>query len=701
MSSGDPIQSDQSSVPRIHGLIIGINKYARSDVHQDLLGAVSDAQSMLRYFIDLGVPEDRFLCLYNEHATRDAILGAFMNRLINNADIMPYDPIVIYFAGYGDHMPAPEGWRTSDGMVEMILPHDASTIDKNGGYNYGIPDLTIAFLLYKLSKEKGNNITVILDSSRTGSISRRNEFQSRSSHDPNAPPIPETLDMQLRKSLSVDLPMEVEHHLTSKQPSKSTMAPNLETHILLAACDRQGTAQEITDSHRGSGEIGNPERRGVFTTALLKELQQCDLATTSYASLIRNLWAAYPKAMHKLNVENQTFQCEGRNQDRILFSVQNSISKRRIAIIQTSDKVYRVGVGSVQGVVPGTEFGLFYPTNFGESYGRIDPTSPPRITLVATDVGPTASQLRNLASNSPPNIPADAYATIIKYNDHSDGVRVWVDEKIRQDEFWQTVLGSLDPLPIFWVSSRENHDVELLFSDGDVELRGAHLTPGKFGNAHILKHALSAKSLVVILTAVIYFHFHLKNQNKKAPVREKLGIALRELIEQDSGGSSWSPTYKVIGEDLFGDSVSTGTVATLHADPNKVFGLELTNNSSENLFPYVLYYDFEDYSVGCLYQPPGRSMRAPLAAGKSLTIGYGSAGSAPFQVDYTNPKSDKEYGAFVLLVFSEWVDIKYLEQESPLENTSLKGQGDRRMEDKPTVWDNAIVRVELIKEKHI
>ena len=55
-------------------------------------------------------------------------------------------------------MPAPKGWQTTDGLVEMILPHDVSTFDKQGRYNYGIPDLTLAFLLYKLSQEKGNNI---------------------------------------------------------------------------------------------------------------------------------------------------------------------------------------------------------------------------------------------------------------------------------------------------------------------------------------------------------------------------------------------------------------------------------------------------------------------------------------------------------------------------------------------------------------
>ena len=94
MNSNEPYQIGWPVVPKIHGLIIGVNKYARPDIHPDLLGCVGDAKSMLKYFTNLGVPEERFLCLYNEHATREAILSAFVNHLINNTDIKPYDPIV-------------------------------------------------------------------------------------------------------------------------------------------------------------------------------------------------------------------------------------------------------------------------------------------------------------------------------------------------------------------------------------------------------------------------------------------------------------------------------------------------------------------------------------------------------------------------------------------------------------------------------
>ncbi|KAG8715603.1 hypothetical protein FRC11_002490 [Ceratobasidium sp. 423] len=683
---------DSAPKSEVYGLIIGINRYQRRDIHQDLMGSVGDAMSVFDFFTEhLGVPKDRFVCLFDEHATRDAIINTFVNHLINNPAIRPHDAIVIYFAGHGDRMPAPAGWQSADGKVEMILPYDASTYDAHGRYNYGIPDLTLAFLLYKLSQEKENNITVILDSCHSGS-GTRGEVRFRSSHDPNAPSIPDELDAQLRRSLSVDYPSEVEHNVTSKQPAGTLMAPSLESHILLAACREDEQAQEMPNRDPNTGQIRGapyPPYTGVFTSTLVKELRRCNIATTSYTSLIRNILAAR-KENHIKNspmMVLQTFQCEGRNQDRLLFSVQSSMSRGKIALIPTSDKlIYRVRVGSAQGVVPGTEFGMFS--------SRMDPTSPPVGILVARDVGPVVSQLHSPEPNAPLEIPEDAYVSIIKYNDHSNGVRIWIDKAVEQQESWKDIRTGLGKLPVFWATSPDNHDVALLPAKGGVEIRAAHSIPGRLGTSHILKPDLTSKQVVEILTSVIYFHFHLKRQNPKAPVRPLLGVALRELSERTN---SWgSIIYEVKGKDLFGESVSTGTVATLQADPKKVFGLELTNRSQENLYPYVFYFDFEDYSVGALYEPPGRSVKAPLQAGRTLTIGYGSGGSQPFQVDFTNPKSDKEYGAFLLMVFSEWVDIAYLQQESPLHGAVNDHRGAERGLNS-SVWDSVVVRVEMTK----
>ncbi|KAF8752283.1 Caspase domain [Rhizoctonia solani] len=519
----------------VYGLIIGINIYKRPQIHPDLMGCVGDANSVLKYFTeDLNVPEENFLCLYDEKATREGILQGFVTHLIRNPAIRYHTPIVIYYAGHGDRMPAPSGWQAADNMVEMILPHDAGTMDANGQYVYGIPDLTLAFLLYSLSQAKGNNITVILDSCNSGSGTRSIEVRSRNSHDRYSPDIPNNLDAKLRRSLGVDYPTEIEHNLASKQPAGTLLAPSLDTHILLAACQEEELAQEIPNVDPETHELGNPPSKGVFTSTLLHELRKADLGYTSYTTLFRNMLSTHREFRPKL---------PSHLDDR------RSSAKGKISLMPTSDKaVYRARDG-LQGSSP-------------RDAGR----EKCRTNHVGTI---------SIEPNNPQDIPGGAYATIIKYNDHSNGVRIWVDEGVRADEFWQRIITNLQPLPIFWADSKSpgHQDMEIVMFGEDI---------------------------------------HVKNSD--APLREKLGVTLRELKEKNN---NWgSIIYESVGNDLFGESVSNGTVTIIHPDPDKIYGLELVNNSTENLYPYILYYDFEDYSVTCLYEPAGRTVKPPLPAVK-------------------------------------------------------------------------------------
>jgi DNA-directed RNA polymerase subunit H (RpoH/RPB5) len=93
----------ETSFPKLHALIIGINKYKVSQlqgVNLDLRGCVGDARSMLAYLrYDLQVPPEQIVCLFDHEATRDNIISAFSVHLIQNPKIKPSDPIVIYYAG--------------------------------------------------------------------------------------------------------------------------------------------------------------------------------------------------------------------------------------------------------------------------------------------------------------------------------------------------------------------------------------------------------------------------------------------------------------------------------------------------------------------------------------------------------------------------------------------------------------------------
>jgi hypothetical protein len=105
------------------------------------------------------VPEDHIFALWNDEATRDAILGNFQEALIENSRIQRNDLIIIFFATHGTRIRAPNGWPTNDGYIEAISPYDMTTTSAQFSQPiHAIPDYTLNSLLRQLAGKKGNNI---------------------------------------------------------------------------------------------------------------------------------------------------------------------------------------------------------------------------------------------------------------------------------------------------------------------------------------------------------------------------------------------------------------------------------------------------------------------------------------------------------------------------------------------------------------
>lgn len=153
----------------LFSLIIGINKYQdHSDGLEDLDGSVYDAKSIQQFLKDhLRVPDHHIRLLVDHQASRDAILSTFRSHLINNSNIKHGDPIVIYYAGHGARVPAPEGWPTDDGLYESICPSDRNTL-ADGLIVPDIIDRQLGVMLVELANAKGNNIVCIMDCCHSG-----------------------------------------------------------------------------------------------------------------------------------------------------------------------------------------------------------------------------------------------------------------------------------------------------------------------------------------------------------------------------------------------------------------------------------------------------------------------------------------------------------------------------------------------------
>lgn len=172
-------QSNNES-PALFALIVGINKYNDRQV-RDLKGCVNDAHNITGFLkTRFGVCGDNIQLLLDEQATRKSIIGS-LEALASNPRIRNGDPIVFFFAGQGAQVSPPKSWPAGNGaneMIQMLLPHDFCQSTSDNPSKQGIFDFTLDILLSKIMAKKGDNISVIIDSCRSGSMTRDNESDS-------------------------------------------------------------------------------------------------------------------------------------------------------------------------------------------------------------------------------------------------------------------------------------------------------------------------------------------------------------------------------------------------------------------------------------------------------------------------------------------------------------------------------------------
>ncbi|KAJ7137993.1 peptidase C14, caspase domain-containing protein [Mycena epipterygia] len=284
-------ESKVGRVP-VYAFIIGINEYQSNRI-RNLEGCENDAQTIKSFLTDrFHLPESQIVFLLNADATRNAILENFQTHLIDNSSIEKDDAIIIYFAGHGSRVKAPESWSSMDGKIETLVPYDERTKTLDGEDIHGIPDRTINMLLSRLAREKGNNITVIFDCCHSGGATRDNESIYPVRSVSTFEPLPENLDRTLQVALSGHVDWSPESYKC-----------DMNSHVLLAACREQEKAYEAIS------DAGKPY--GFFTDSLVKQLCEKPNRVT-YAELVGRLPTLY----------NQNPQCEGVNKNRFLFDVE-------------------------------------------------------------------------------------------------------------------------------------------------------------------------------------------------------------------------------------------------------------------------------------------------------------------------------------------------------------------------------------------
>ncbi len=206
---------------------------------------MSDANDVAEYLLeDLGIAQDhvqRLLSGDNAYIepTRKNIVDTLLG-LSTNPRIEVGDNIIIYFSGHGskylcsDYLPY-SGSHASVGTIEALCPLDR-TLDGN------VPDISdreINTILSEISRTKGHHITFILDCCHASTLTRAGQVEGTA----------RTIKRLPKTGNTTDMLQTADKRLRYLPGYKSVLAedwfPNMDSHIILAACKEYEYAREM------------------------------------------------------------------------------------------------------------------------------------------------------------------------------------------------------------------------------------------------------------------------------------------------------------------------------------------------------------------------------------------------------------------------------------------------------------------------
>ncbi|KAJ7148500.1 caspase domain-containing protein [Mycena crocata] len=646
----DIAETPAKGTGQVFAIVIGINDYIATDAFNALQGAVNDARAFERYLLDprttrgLEVPASHIALIENRNATRTAILSTFRTHFLDNPDIPDHGEatMILFFAGHGSRVQAPEKLMAPGGKIEAICPVDERTVDADGQYVHAIPDYVLGWLLWELSEKKGPNITVIFDSCHSGGMGR-NAGRTRSA-----------------RSFSSEVPLELDSHLWEGRTEQSAQSYRLwsssaTSHVLMAACREDETAREIM--------YADQSIHGRFTESLITWLRRVVLKNTTYAELLNRLpvWSG------------QNPHCGGARRDRLLFNGNYPATGRRAvplalhtpATANPDDpensilQSFRIEMGSVEGVVPGTEFAVHGTNN----------------TLLATLVAHSVEVDRTILTTKDRSVlklPKGARATVSDWKNDAMVLHVYTapDFPYTADLFPTTNI-TRQPKGRKFVQAPTAEDAEIALhtvatasGGGDANETGTELVFERLSGT-LIECARETRwvpkgntqHLPAVLDGIAHFNYFLERHHGSAPLA---GFTL-EMHRLEGVYPARVPD-RSFGQD--GNLVEHHEVRL--KDPKEArYGFTLRNTSEEDLFAYLFYFDPMLYTIDMWYAPEGAHVLPPLRnRDGTVAIGMGNERAFEFGLE---PGQTSSAGFLKLFVSTQFLDLRWIRQISPFD----------------------------------
>lgn len=289
LSSGDPgARPRLAGIPgwgrdrivAVYVLLVGINRYR--DPVRPLTGCCDDIQAAAEYFAANVRPEElEPLCLFDEQATRAAVIDGFRSHLGRAA---AGDTAVFWFSGHGSQAPVPPELAPTEptGMVQTLVCVDSR--------HDGVPDLydkEVALLIGEVA-QRGAQVVTVIDSCHADGADRPAEWDGDDERESVNDDLPSQLTDSTRGPSGAGVGSVASRRLIARWEPALTTPPPLSAllaelrasgpgdpgwagaapgprPVALAACRRDQRAQEIPlpgGAH------------GVFSLGVLRQLER-------------------------------------------------------------------------------------------------------------------------------------------------------------------------------------------------------------------------------------------------------------------------------------------------------------------------------------------------------------------------------------------------------------------------------------------
>ncbi|KIM28590.1 hypothetical protein M408DRAFT_137083 [Serendipita vermifera MAFF 305830] len=649
------LTTNVSKPPSLFALIIGIDEYKSSTI-DTLCGAVADAKAVKRYLEgSLGVLTSQMATLYNAEATRDTIVQS-IRALQTDPRILKDDPILIFYAGHGGTISAPSGWDAGSDEIQILVSYDAGCKTK-GRTVCGIPDRTLNFLLHQLSKEKGNNVTVIFDCCHAGSLTRNDRSR-----------------LVRGVKLDIDVPSDLDDDIlkyarvTSVPPKFLTT--DLSSHVLLAACGQKEKAKE------------NPiKSRGEFTMALLNTLMSVGADQVTYKDLIQRLPI----------LPDQNPQCEGHHQNDILFRSKAPSHRCQLYAVRVDDGEYILEAGSVHGVTKGSTFDI-YPN-------RDSVVNKTPLTRLTASEAP--NPFSTVLSGDGSKIGIEAFALQTGAGAEEDlFIHVALDSKlesvfralaaeIKENKTGQRQIRIVEEDQIATAHldvASENGKIIFNILDSHVTIHGLDRMPFQLD--------CTVDDIRLVIRAAAHYYWHLHRTRETKFLRNVVKIEFMRLKDNDEevDDEAQDDEGRDYGCSPDGPELIQEGVVDIVVDDDAIYGMKLKNTFGEPLYASVFYFDNSDLSIMSYFQPPTAkgTVDPPLLPYQSLTLGYGAGGGLPFTYSLRDGQ-DIDVGFIKIFLSTEQVDLSVVPQKSPFSKDYPRGVD---ISEKPRgLWETILITI--------